>query len=105
MPDPTWLVSFARVVVCPVNHAAFGVPFVFAIERHGIAFAKADDSRCQINVVRDQKLLSRKERHDEALMTAALIVVRKHFKNDILPLHLQFSCALFEGTGECLVVG
>ena len=88
VPDPARRVTFARVAVCPVNHAPFGVPFVLAAERHNIAFAKADDSRSQIDVVRDEKRLPRGERHDEALMPAAVIVVREHPTNDALPFHL-----------------
>ena len=70
MPEPAWLVTLARVAVCPVNHTAFGVPLVHAAERHSIAFAKADNSRRQIYVVRDEQRLARAERRDEALMAA-----------------------------------
>jgi hypothetical protein len=103
VPDPAWRVTFARVAVCPVNHAAFGVPFVLAAERHNIAFAKADDSRRQIDVVRDEKRLPRREHHDEALMPAAVVVVREQPTNDALPFHLHLARVLLEGAGECLV--
>jgi hypothetical protein len=103
VPDPARRVTAARVAVCPVNHAPFGVPFVLAAERHNIAFAKADDSRRQIDVVRDEKRLPRRERHDEALMPAPVVVVREHPTNDALPFHLHIARVLLEGAGECLV--
>jgi hypothetical protein len=103
VPDPARRVTAARVAVCPVNHAPFGVPFVLAAERHNIAFAKADDSRRQIDVVRDEKRLPRRERHDEALMPATVVVVREHPTNDALPFHLHMARVLLEGAGECLV--
>ena len=103
MPEPAWRVTFAGVAVCPVNHAAFGVPFILAAERHNIAFAKADDSRRHIDVVRDEKRLPRGERHDEGLMPAAGVIVREHPTNDALPFHLHLARVLLEGAGECLV--
>lgn len=102
MPDPARRVTFARVAVCPVNHAPFGVPLVLAAERHNIAFAKADDSRRQIDVVRDEKRLPRRESHDEALMPATVVVVREHPPNDALPFHLHVTRVLLECAGEYL---
>ena len=89
--------------MCPVNHAPFGVPFVLAAERHNIAFAKTDDSRRQIDVVRNEKRLPRRERHDETLMLATVVVVREHPTNDALPFHLHIARVLLEGAGQCLV--
>ena len=43
--DPARRVTFAWVKVCPVNHAAFGVPFILTAERHRVPFAKPDNSR------------------------------------------------------------
>src|SRR6266404_186663 len=103
VPDPARRVTFARVAVCPMNHAPLGVPFVLAAERHNIAFAKPDDSRRQTDVVRDEKRLPRRERHDETLMPATVVVVREHPTNDALPFHLHMARVLLEGAGECLV--
>ena len=105
MPNPTVRVTVALVTVCPVNHAAFGVPFVFAAEGHQIAFAKSDDSRRQIDVVRDQQRLSRRKRHNKALMPAAVIVVREHSKNDALPFHLQVSRVLSKARANTSSLG
>ena len=101
--DPARRVTFAWVAVCPVNHAAFGVPFILAAERHQVAFAKPDNSRCQIDVVRDEQRLARGKRHDEALMPPSVVVVREHPSHDALPFHLNVAGALLEGAGECLV--
>src|SRR4028119_670077 len=101
--DPARRVTFAGVVVCPMNHAAFGCPFILAAERHRVAFAKADNSRCQIDVVRDEQRLSRGERHDETLMPPSVVVVREHPSNDALPFHLNVARALLKGARECLV--
>ncbi len=102
--NPARRVTFAWIAVCPVHHAAFGVPFIYATERYQIAFAKADHSRCQINVVRDEQCLTRGERNDEALMSTSVVIVREQLSNNALPLHLKVARALLEGTGECLVV-
>ena len=101
--EPAHRVTIAWVAVCPVDHAALGVPFILAAERHHVAFAKADNSRRQIDVVRDEQRLTRGERHDEALMPASVVVVREHPANDALPFHLHVARALLEGAGERLV--
>ncbi|MDT4955716.1 MAG: hypothetical protein QOJ02_3854 [Acidobacteriota bacterium] len=101
--DPTRRVTFAWVAMCPVNHAAFGISFILAAERHHVAFAKPDNSRCQINVVRDEQRLARGERHDEALMPAAVVIIREHPLNNALPFHLNVARASLERAGECFV--
>jgi len=34
VPDPAGRVALLRIVMRPVNHAAFRVPFVFAVKSH-----------------------------------------------------------------------
>lgn len=103
MLNPARLMTFARVAVCPVNHAPFGVPFILAAEGDNIAYAKADDSWRQIDVVRDEQGLSRRQSHDEPLVSATIVVVREHPANDALPFHLHVARVLLEGVGEYLV--
>src|ERR1044072_8248822 len=103
--DPSRLVTLARVAVGPVNQPACVVPFILAFKRNNVAFAKPDDSWRQVNVVCDKKRLPRRESHHEALMPAAVVVVRKHTANEALPFHLQVTCVLLESAGEYLVAG
>lgn len=73
--DPAAGVASLRIVVRPVHHAAFRVPFVFAVKGDRIAGAQRIDAPRQIDVVGHQQRLSGIQLDDEALMTAAIVVV------------------------------
>ena len=54
MPEPTNFMATGRIVVSPVNHAAFRVPFIHTIERNGISHFQRRNSRRQVNVVSNE---------------------------------------------------
>src|SRR3546814_12228054 len=67
-----------RVAMRPVHDAAILVPRVFAAEGDEIAFVQTLDARRQIDVVRNQHGLAGIELEDEALMLAAVAIIRQH---------------------------
>src|SRR3546814_12267214 len=66
-----------RVAMRPVHDAAILVPRVFAAEGDEIAFVQTLDARRQIDVVRNQHGLAGIELEDEALMLAAVAIIRQ----------------------------
>ena len=42
-----------RVMVGPMHHPTFSVPFVFAIEVNVIAYVQSANFRCNIDIVRN----------------------------------------------------
>ena len=83
----------------PVNHTTFIIPFVLAIEPDGVSFAQRIDSRCEINVMRNQDHISAADFDQETLVPAAFVVVRK--KLDNLSVAGNLNIAAF--TGDYLV--
>lgn len=89
------------IPVSPMNDSAFCVPYVFPIELDGIAATKGIQPRGEIDVMGDQHGLAGIETNDEALMTAAIIVVSKHLGNTPLTLHLNIAGAIVKGARQC----
>lgn len=54
MFEPARLMTPLRIVMRPVQHAAFGVPLVFAIEMDKIAHLQRCDARRKVDVMRYQ---------------------------------------------------
>lgn len=102
MPEPTRFVPTCRVVMRPVNHPALGVPFVDAIERHGIAHLNRIDPGREINVVCDEQRLTRGQPENEALMPAAFVVIRQQGDHFPLSHHLQTAALVAEGRLQCI---
>src|SRR5690606_17647935 len=99
--DPTLVLPPAshvptlRVVVSPVNDTTLLVPFVLAVELHSIPFPQRIDSRREIDVVRDQKRVPRRQLEDEALVAAAFIVVAQRCRHRTDASNLNVASTLF----------
>ena len=78
MLQPTVYVLPLRVMMCPVDYAALVIPLVLAVKHHRIACAQSDNARRKIDIVCDQKRASCIQSKDEALMSAAVRVVRQY---------------------------
>ena len=63
----------------PMNHAALLAPFVFAVERDGVAFFQAANFRRKVYIVRKQQRLPAGKFYDKALMARALRVIGARF--------------------------
>ena len=73
--QPPCLVLSARVAVRPVNDSSLGVPLVDAIECNDISGLQPFNSGSEVDIVRDEQSLSRRESKDEALMTTPVVVI------------------------------
>lgn len=102
LQPPRW-VTVGRILMCPVNYAPLGIPFILAAEGHRVALAKVHDPRRYIDVVRDQKRLARLERQDKALVPPAMVVIVKNPAHDPSSFDLYVARALLEGAREHLV--
>lgn len=96
----------ARIVMRPVNESALFVPFVFSVERDGIASTEGGDSRGEVNVVGNQQRLSGFKTQDEALVAAAVIVIGKYLHDDAFTCDLNATLLFPERTrnrviGDC----
>ena len=100
MLQPTAHMSTARVMMRPMDDAAFMVPFVFTIKLHSVTALEIGNARREIDIVRDQERLTIHEFEDEALVAAAFIVIRQHLADDTLTRHLQIAFLIGEGMGN-----
>lgn len=89
MFEPAVSVPPRRIVVSPMHEAAFGIPLIFSVIFHDIALFQIIYARREINVVRDQNRLAGLQAQNEALMTAAVVVVRENARNDSSALNLR----------------
>ena len=84
------------VTVRPVNKSALGVRFVLAIELDRVAWLKTRNSWGKIDVVSNQQCSPGIKFQNETLVTASIVVVRKHFNNYPAPLSLR---STYQGGG------
>lgn len=75
--------------MCPVNHPALRVPFVFALEQDVISHCETDNSWSYVNVVCDEQSLSRLQLNDEPLMAATIHVIRQNSRHGPLSVDLE----------------
>ncbi len=78
----------------PMHNPSFFIPFVLPRELNGIPFSEGAYSRCDIDIVRNQKRLTGTKENNEFLMPAANIVVREQFCDDALPGDLQIALTI-----------
>ncbi len=91
------------VVIRPVDDASPRIPFVFAVKFYPISFLKSIDSIGQIDVMSDQQRLSRLQFDNEALVSAAVIVVGEYRGDDSFILNLNATSPIGKCLGKCLV--
>ena len=80
----------------PMDDAAPLIPLILAVELDGIARLERADAAREIDVVRDQHRLSGRQLHDEALMPAAVVVVRKDLGDAATALDLNIATVILE---------
>ena len=100
MLQPAAHMPTARIMMCPMNDAAFMTPFVFAIKLHSVAALEIGNARCEIDIVRHQKCLAICKFEQEALMSDTFPVIRQDLADDALPRHLQIAFLIGEGMGD-----
>ena len=69
------------IMVSPMDHPSFRVPFVLPIELDGIALTERGDPRGKIDVVGDQNCLARFQTDDETLVATAFVVIREYLSD------------------------
>jgi len=89
-----------RIMVRPVHHTAFRVPFKFAIKADRITRSQRIDARRQVDVVCDEQRLSGIQPNNEALMAAAIVVVGQELHYHALAGKLPFAVTIGEGIFE-----
>ena len=100
MPQPARLMFALRVVVGPVQDAAAVVPLVNPVELDHVAHCQRVNARREVDVVRDQQRLVRVEAQDEALVTAAVVIVVEQARNRALAGYLQAARLVRVGLGD-----
>lgn len=88
---PPGLVAPLRVVVSPMYHPTLRVPFVFAIEGHRIAPLQSGNSWREVNIVRNQHRMPRREGQNESLVPRPLVVIGQNFLHDPNPFQLAIA--------------
>jgi hypothetical protein len=78
MDDPAMEMTAGRVTMGPVDHSAFGVPFILPVEFDPVLLSKTRNPRCNIYVVRHKKSLPRIKFDDKPLMPGPLFVIRQN---------------------------
>jgi len=98
MPEPAGNMIFRRIVMRPVNDAAFRVPLVLSEKLDRVAHPQGGNRRRKVDVVRNQQRLPGRKPQYEALVPAAFIVIGEEL--DDLALAPDLKVALF--VLECL---
>lgn len=75
MLQPTGDVLAIRIMVCPMDDAAFLIPFILTIKGNSIGNPQCLDAGSDVYVMGDEQGLTRGKSEDEALMAAAVVVV------------------------------
>jgi len=88
----------------PVNRTAFFIPDVFTVEAHPIALRKRVDAWRDVDVVRDEHRLTRRELNDESLMPAAIKVVRQDTSDYSFALDLNVARPFGKRTTELIIL-
>ena len=79
------------VMVCPVDHTAFVVPFIFTIETYPVANLQRTEPWCDVYVVSDQQSLITVQSQYEALMAIAYQIVGKDLRDHACTLNLKIA--------------
>src|ERR1051326_8733486 len=93
-----------RVVVCPMDDAAFFVPDILAEEANGVAYLKLVDSRGDVDVVCDENCLSRRKLNNESLVSRPALIVRQNANHRPLAFNLYAAHSTREGAADRVVV-
>jgi len=64
-----------RVMVCPMDDAAFFVPNILAVETDAVAYLNSVEARCNVDVVCQQQCLSRRKLNYESLLSQPVQIV------------------------------
>ena len=75
MHNPTCDMPTLWVMVRPMDHSAFLVPDIFAVKADAVAFFESVDSRGDVDVVCHHYCLSRRQTHDESLVSFPVKIV------------------------------
>lgn len=93
------------IVVSPVDYAALFIPFVFAIEFHGVACVEGADAGGKINIVSHEEGLTGAELEQEFLVSAAVVIICQNSVDFAGALDLEIARAVLKGVGEGLIAG
>lgn len=96
-------VAAPGVMMGPMQHAPLGAPFIFTREIDLIADTQRFDTRCQVNVVRNQQRVSGFQLDDEFLMAAALRVIRQDLDDLAGTIDLKVALLSIERLGDRVV--
>lgn len=94
-----------RVVVGPVDDAAFLVPNIFAVETDAVADFEPVDPRGKVDVVRHQQRLSGCELKNESLMSRSVDVIRQNANDRSFTFDLYVACAIRKRASDRVLVG
>lgn len=90
-----------RVVMRPVDDAAFLVPNILAVEPDAVTDSQSVDARGDVDVVRYQHCLPRLELKDESLMSLPVHIVWQKTNHSTFIFDLYVACT----TRECATDG
>ena len=99
--EPTGLMAAAWISMGPMDYAAFIVPLEYAVECYGVTHLQGGEARGEVDVVSNEQRLAGSQGENEALVTAAVVVIGKQ------PCDCAFACDLCSAglCGECLAEG
>ena len=93
-----------RIMVRPVDDAAFLVPNILAVEADAVAYGKIVDARGDVDVVCDQQCLSRLDLNDESLVSLPVHIIRQKTNHRTFTFDLYVACPTRERARDGAVV-
>ena len=81
-----------RIMVRPMDNAAFFVPDILAVEADTVAYLESVDSRGDVDVMRDQQRLSRRKLNDKSLVSRTVQIVGQNANHLALAFDLYVAC-------------
>jgi hypothetical protein len=101
----TRLMPAIRVPVRPVHNTALFIPCIFAVKFHLIPLPQRTDPRRNIDIMRNQNRLTRRQLHDKPLMPRTAIIVRQYLDHNALSLHLHIAYMMQKTIGKNRILG
>lgn len=91
MLDPAPFMPTLGISVGPMDHPAFGIPFVFTIKLNTVSGLQVLHPSCQINIVSNKYRLAGACTENKPLVPAPVIIVRQDLNHFAISMDLQIA--------------
>lgn len=95
--------SALRIMVCPVQDTALGVPLILSVERDGISSLQIGDTISQINIMSNQQGLPGCHFQNKSLVLASFCIIGQNFDDSSPALHLNVILLILKCSGQAVI--